>query len=335
MKDSGDQGEMEDVDLTFEEYAAALAHLGHYREEPDVVLAQLAVEPALWQRAQARWPREMTRAVLVDDASYAARFSAAFLPVKRRLLASSPPLDSIPPLRAPATAAAIAVLPEPPAPAVAPPLSPPVAPPPLMELPPKGYRADESAESPWGKEAPYQKTFEAMVPPGMRHFKDLKGTSFAAEAPRGPVLPFARAEGDPQPAAPVLASSSQSPVVPEGMRHLTSLTGTAMAPAAPAGPSLPFKGVPPERPAVLSPAVPVRPADLPELSIEQYASLNAELELSPQRTGEILARYRMNESQRARFDAFWQLRLASPDARRAYEQAHTTYKAWLTQNARH
>ncbi len=119
------------------------------------------------------------------------------------------------------------------------------------------------------------------------------------------------------------------------MRHLTSLTGTATAPDAPAGPSLPFKGAPPERPPSFNPAPPpVRPADLPELSIEQYASLNAELELNPQRAGEILARYRMSEAQRARFDAFWQSRLASPDVRRAYEQAHATYKAWLAQSAR-
>jgi hypothetical protein len=351
MKDSGDQAAMDDEDLTFEEYAAALAHLGHYQEEPEVILAQLAVEPAGWQRAQARWPREMTRAVLVDDASYAARFSAAFLPVKRKLLASKPPLEAISPLRAKA-AAATPVLPEPPAPAVAPvlapilapselpamvapPISPPVAPPPFPAMPPRVQRADEPVASLWGKEASGQGALEAMVPPGMRHFKDLKGTSLAAEAPSGPALPFARTAGDRPLPAVTPSSSAQPSVVPEGMRHFTSLTGTAMAPEAPAGPTLPFKGAPPERPPSWNPAPPlVRPADLPELSIEQYASLNAELEMSPQRAGEILSRYRMNEAQRARFDAYWQSRLASPDARRAYEQAHATYKAWLAQSAR-
>lgn len=327
MKDSGDEREAEDEDLTFEEYAAALAHLGHYRQEPDVILAQLAVESAPWQRAQARWPREMTRAVLEDDPSYAARFSAAFLPVKRRLLASKPALESIPPLRAPAVGGATPVLPEPPAPVIAAVAAPVTAPVvassevPAMQAPP----APPAIAPP---------LFMA-VPPGMRHIKDLKGTSVAAEAPSGPALPFARAMGDRLPAAATPTSTSQQSVVPEGMRHFTSLTGTAMGPQAPAGPSLPFKGGLPERPPAINTAPPpVRPADLPELSIEQYASLNAELEFNPQRTGEILARYRMNEGQRARFDAFWQSRLASPDARRAYEQAHATYKTWLAQSAR-
>ena len=141
--------------------------------------------------------------------------------------------------------------------------------------------------------------------------------------------------------AAIPQASPRQALVPEGMRHFTSLTGTAMGPEAPAGPSLPFKGGPPERPPTLNAPSPapqtppaVRPADLPELSIEQYASLNAELELHPQRTGEILSRYGMSEAQRARFDAFWRSRLASPDARRAYEQAHATYKAWLAQSAR-
>ncbi|MEO5730744.1 MAG: hypothetical protein ABI134_26600 [Byssovorax sp.] len=357
MKDSGDQSETEGEDLTFEEYAKALAHLGHYREEPDVILAQLAVEPAQWQRAQARWPREMTRAVLEDDGSYSARFSAAFLPVKRRLLAEKPPLESIPPLRAPTVAVATRVPPPPlaiapvivpselPA-APAPLVAPPIAPPPFVAMPPMVSRADEPAGSPWGREAtapvpPGQGALESLVPLGMRHFKDLKGTSLAAEAPSGPALPFERTAGNRPPAAAIPQSSLRQALVPEGMRHFTSLTGTAMAPEAPAGPSLPFTGGLPDRPPAFnapSPAlhVPpaVRPADLPELSIEQYASLNAELELRPQQTREILSRYGMNEAQRARFDAYWQSRLASPDARRAYEQAHATYKAWLAQSAR-
>ena len=354
MNDSGDPEETKDEDLTFEEYATTLAHLGHYREEPDVILERLAVESAGWQRAQARWPREMTRAVLEDDASYSARFNAAFLPVKRRLLASMPPLESIPRLRASTATVAAQVTPEPQAPVIAPsavpvapaPLvSPPIVPPPLMAMPPMVHRS-EPAASPWSKEVtapepPGRVSLDALVPPGMRHFKDLKGTSFASDAPSGPALPFVRAAGEVPPAAAIPQPSSRQAVVPEGMRHFTSLTGTAMAPEAPAGPSLPFTGGAPGKPPTFNAPPPalhappaVRPADLPELSIEQYASLNAELEMHPQRTHEILSRYRMNEAQRSRFDAFWQSRLASPDARRAYEQAHATYKAWLAQSAR-
>ena len=69
----------------------------------------------------------------------------------------------------------------------------------------------------------------------------------------------------------------------------------------------------------------------PRLSIQQVASLRAELALWPERSGEILRRYRvMNEAAHRALWEHWQAELAaSPEARATFEKGVASYTAWL------
>lgn len=73
------------------------------------------------------------------------------------------------------------------------------------------------------------------------------------------------------------------------------------------------------------------PANLPDFTVQQYASLRVELRLYPDRTQHTLARYRVLPEARARLDRQWRARFdADPALLDAYSRAHTTYQANLT-----
>lgn len=94
------------------------------------------------------------------------------------------------------------------------------------------------------------------------------------------------------------------------------------------GAALPFGPQEPMKPS------PSRP-ELPNLSLEQYASLCVELHLAPDRSDEIFRRYGIPQDMRASVDAYWQRRLsAEPPLYQAYAQAYNAYKTWLLQNRR-
>ncbi len=94
------------------------------------------------------------------------------------------------------------------------------------------------------------------------------------------------------------------------------------------GAALPFGPQEPMKPS------PSRP-ELPNLSLEQYASLCVELHLAPDRSDEIFRRYGIPQDVRASVDAYWQRRLsAEPPLYQAYAQAYNAYKTWLLQNRR-
>jgi hypothetical protein len=69
----------------------------------------------------------------------------------------------------------------------------------------------------------------------------------------------------------------------------------------------------------------------PRLSIQQYASLRAELAVLPSQSGEILRRYHvMNEAAHRALLEHWQAELdASPEARATFEKDLASYAAWL------
>jgi hypothetical protein len=69
----------------------------------------------------------------------------------------------------------------------------------------------------------------------------------------------------------------------------------------------------------------------PRLSLEQYASLCAELALWPARSDEILRQYRVvNEAARRALTEHWEAELAkSPKAWATFEEALAVYTAWL------
>lgn len=70
---------------------------------------------------------------------------------------------------------------------------------------------------------------------------------------------------------------------------------------------------------------------IPQLTVEAYASLCAELSVSPERAGEILLRYHVpSAASRQALDAQWQAWLAErPDLRAAFEEAQAIYARWL------
>jgi hypothetical protein len=67
------------------------------------------------------------------------------------------------------------------------------------------------------------------------------------------------------------------------------------------------------------------------LTVEQYASLCAEVHLSPARAGEIAGRYRIDPAAAPSIDAAWQRLLAADrELYAAYLSTYNAYKAWLT-----
>lgn len=73
----------------------------------------------------------------------------------------------------------------------------------------------------------------------------------------------------------------------------------------------------------------------PQLSLEAYASLQAELSVWPEWSADILPRYRvMNEGAREALDEHWQMQLAaSPEMRAQFEKAVGEYTAWLRKHS--
>jgi hypothetical protein len=69
----------------------------------------------------------------------------------------------------------------------------------------------------------------------------------------------------------------------------------------------------------------------PRLSLEEYASLRAELAVSPKQSDVILPRYHvMNEAAGRALHEHWQIDLAaSPEARATFDKLLADYTAWL------
>jgi hypothetical protein len=85
--------------------------------------------------------------------------------------------------------------------------------------------------------------------------------------------------------------------------------------------------------AAVLPFVPVGAAvvPFPQLPLEAYASLRAELSLWPERSAEILPRYYvMNEAAQRALEDHWQKELAaSSEARASFDKLLAEYTAWL------
>ena len=70
---------------------------------------------------------------------------------------------------------------------------------------------------------------------------------------------------------------------------------------------------------------------VPELTVEQYASLCVEIALSPDRLDYTLYRYHITAEQRAALDTHWRARFAAePALRAAFAQAFAAYRNMLT-----
>jgi len=151
--------------------------------------------------------------------------------------------------------------------------------------------------------------------------RDVARPPAALTATRGPdmgplplpamALPFRK--GDVVP-TPVASSAPAAPHLPP-TRPRPALDGTALALDLPRGPSTPFR-----------PAAPAAP----RLSLEQHASLCAELARSPDREGEIMLRYGVDAAEKRGIDDHYRAAVAaSPSLRASWNSAFQTYSTWL------
>lgn len=75
---------------------------------------------------------------------------------------------------------------------------------------------------------------------------------------------------------------------------------------------------------------------IPRLSLEQYASLRAELSVRPEKWAEIEPQYFvMNVAMRRALDEHWEIELAAnPEARATFEELLAVYTAWVRERGR-
>ncbi len=75
--------------------------------------------------------------------------------------------------------------------------------------------------------------------------------------------------------------------------------------------------------------------EIPELTLEQYASLRAELAVRPETAQDTLQRYRLSPTAANRLDERWSKRLvAEPPLQSRYDELISHYKGWLQKNSR-
>ncbi|MEZ4301405.1 MAG: hypothetical protein R3B70_41105, partial [Polyangiaceae bacterium] len=181
------------------------------------------------------------------------------------------------------------------------------------------------------------------------------------ELPRGNVLPFSSEAAPPPkvegttgtldafelPIRPPLPFSAASSAAPSGS---LGPSGAEKPPSPPVAPRRDAGGIgetvlafdlstllsrtpsPPQKPREYAPAPP--PAAVP-LTMEQHASLCAELALYAGREAEILARYRVTPEARARLDKHYlSLVSESPEKRAAWNTAYRAYYEYLVAAAR-
>jgi hypothetical protein len=165
----------------------------------------------------------------------------------------------------------------------------------------------------------------AVDPKSMRPASRLGGTALAVDVPSGPALPFAAgATADSKPPLPAVAKRSKLAGLSFGLTIPKDLPLARGAPATAA----------PEIPAAAGGSAPAPPPPPPPLTLEQHASLCAELSFAPDKVAEILARYRLSAESKALVDQFYREKVAeSAEVRAAWDRGYRGYYAWLVNAA--
>jgi len=207
--------------------------------------------------------------------------------------------------------------------------------------------ASLGAPFPFAQAAPAAPPSTPVSSPATNAPAALSGTSMSFVMPKGPALPFAPTT-PPSPPAPTLGTAASLPApAPRVNRAPAALSGTSVGFVAARGPVLPFApearawrsgpseqlpgpaprgaaltvGAPPEPPVESA-----RPA--PTLTLQQYASLCAELAVSPDRTEAIFGQYGLgNLRDRLTVDLGWQERLRRNPAE--YQGWQRIYQRWV------
>lgn len=294
--------------LDFDTWCGLSASLnGLTPEQRDDLLDTRRIEPEAWESDDLYWLTELANDLRHDDMTRAEAYGVLCArELERRKEAGT---ERVPATSVPTSPDQAAILP----PSDSPEPVGPVLLSPRGEAPPGDLRALLDAASPPPRpSAPEVPQLGANnAPSWSAPLPDIDATSDALPI-LVPPLPFvaptsASYPGYPdssEPASPVLPAS---PTGDETMA-MPILTGFA--------PSLPFD------------AQPVQP--LPDLTVEQFASLWAELQSRPTRHAEILARYRCPPDAVARLYQAWTHRLAAdPELATSLRTALTRYAAWL------
>jgi hypothetical protein len=240
-----------------------------------------------------------------------------------------------------------------PAPAAAP--APPVAPPsPAVELAKPEPMGGVPSASPTFLQASPARTSVPVTR------ESLAGTSTGIVSPQGPALPFAPGRGAlPARSAPDLGGTlDPSARAPEPVAALPFAVGVPAAvafenakkhadavqppPAAPPAGELGATAFLDEADVMHQEAVPFAApapqaaplADLPQLTVEQYASLRVELRMYPDRTQQTLSRYGVPLPSRALLDKQWRARFDEDAAlHERYGRAYAYYQESLARPA--
>ncbi len=151
------------------------------------------------------------------------------------------------------------------------------------------------------------------------------GTALALDLPRRPAMPFSSVAAgnlDDRSRGAEVAALAHA-IVARGLstaKPASPQTGSPAAPASAPGATPPAAGAP----------LPIAPT-APQLTLEQHASLCAELVFRPDERAAILARYRVTEETTESLGRQYRSR---PDQRAAWDTAHRTYLEWLSSHAR-
>lgn len=285
----------------YAEILAAVVHFGTDRTEE--VVARFGLSLDRWRAVDQAWRDELALGMKRQQRETALRFSSTFHAARQRLAQRQPLLATIG--DAAAEAPVTAPAPEPPKRRVelpsfmlaqAAPAPPPAPPPPPVASPARPLDATTT----WG----------AMPLP-------------AAAAP----LPFV--EGAPADSALHAAVEHAGAVQGPNLAKPVALGATMPLGQVLVGPTLPFGGTPAgSPPGTSSPRV-------PELTLEQRASLDVDLKAQPERKPQILQRYGLTPEQYERVSAAWEARLAQdPKLRADWNNAVTQYRVWLAGNPR-
>lgn len=320
--------------LTLERFAEVLAHHEHFgHERADEICRRLRVDD-VWDESMAHWSSMLHENALSmsEERQLATTFAKSLEETKSKLNDEDPKLEDIGELTEDSTAPPReleASPPSPPAgahpPAMVDPSASPIAPLPGAGAPPSATAVPRSAavqtrsgQSAWAKGQPEPAAVvapPAPVPPAVVEAPALAGaavnideTAFVTAIDFDDPLPFAgRSDAAPEPveASELLDAAGltrEMPAVLAGNETLPFLEGLALG---------------------------IEEEILETLTIEQYASLTAELAVRPDRAA-TLRRYGVDENTFEILGEAWRRKLqADPPEQQRFSQLVESYRAWL------
>lgn len=292
--------------LKLERYAEILAHVMHFGvDRAEEVVRRFGLEIDRWRELDRAWSSELALGMKRQQPGQALRFSSTFHKRRERLTAEQPPVSAVgdadakpgPVARAPAAAheprevALPTFMVAAAQPARAPlPAPPPPAPAPAAPAPARAGTV----------------TMDAMPVPAEAKLPFVPAAS-PSTAFRSAVSHAAAVQG-PKADKPL----AQSVTEPMGERLARLARG-----------HVPFGSGPPA-------SEPPDSDTPPSLTLEQHASLQVELEATPDQSAAVLRRYGLSAEQHAAIDASWKAKIAAePALGTSWADAAARYRTWL------